>query len=98
MTLSVSQCLDAIRTHTLGLAGAAEGNLGAQVEHCPDWTVGDLVHHLTTVHTFWEHVARTRPLTEPTQVPDVPRAEDDELVARMTSAMERLLETLGTTD
>ena len=53
MTLGVEECLAAIETHTRGLAAAADGNLDARVEHCPDWSVADLVDHLTEVHAFW---------------------------------------------
>ena len=51
---------EAIAEHSAGLAAAAEGNLDAGVEHCPGWTVADLVWHLTEVHWFWATIAGER--------------------------------------
>lgn len=96
--LDLDQCLTAIEVHTRGLAEAAQGSLGRRVQHCPDWSVADLVHHLTEVHTFWEYVARERPLDEPAAVPDLLRRPDDELVPGMIAAMEALVATLRSAD
>ena len=35
------------------LAVAAQRDLSAQVEHCPEWTVLDLVAHIAGVQWFW---------------------------------------------
>ena len=48
-----SEYLAAIARHSAGLADAADGNLAAAVEHCPGWTVADLVNHVTEVQWFW---------------------------------------------
>ncbi len=42
-----------IALQSAALAEAAEGNLAAPVEHCPGWTVADLVRHVYEVHWFW---------------------------------------------
>jgi uncharacterized protein (TIGR03083 family) len=95
--LTVEQCLSAIDRHTRGLAEAAEGHLDARVESCPDWTLADLVWHLTEVHRFWEHVARERPSEEPS-IPDVDRPADDELVPALLAGLEVLVGTLRSAD
>ena len=46
-----------IRRHSAGLAAAARDNLDARVEHCPDWSVADLVWHVSGVHWFWGTIA-----------------------------------------
>ena len=38
------------------LAIAAERDLGARVEHCPEWTVLDLVAHIAGVQWFWASI------------------------------------------
>jgi hypothetical protein len=53
MPLTQQECTAAIAEHSSGFADAAAGNLDAQVEFCPGWTVRDVVHHLTTVQWFW---------------------------------------------
>ena len=67
-------------SHTRGLAHGSRGNLGCAIEHCPDWSMADLVWHLASVHWFWNEVAtrlrRARPMTWSTGAP-----ADDELIA-----------------
>jgi uncharacterized protein (TIGR03083 family) len=41
------------------LREAAEGNLGAPVPTCPEWTVADLVHHVATVYLHKAESIRT---------------------------------------
>ena len=43
MTLSTFDCIAAITEHSAGFAEATRDNLDARVEHCPDWSVADLV-------------------------------------------------------
>ena len=54
-----------IAEHSAGLARAAEHNLDAPVEHCPGWTVADLVWHLTEVHWFWAKIVAELPSEPP---------------------------------
>jgi uncharacterized protein (TIGR03083 family) len=98
MAVTVEDCLAAIAQHTHGLAEAARGNLGARVQHCGDWTVADLVHHLTEVHAFWDHVAATLPTGPPEDRPEEVRASDGELIETMLVGMETLVATLRVAD
>lgn len=98
MRLSVEDCLTAIETHTRGLGAAAAGKLDARIEHCPDWSMADLVWHLTEVHRFWEYVARTLPSGEPGARPPSERPADDELVAGMLVGAATLVDTLRAAD
>ena len=61
MPLSTAACLDAIGRHSGGFADVAGGALTARVEHCPAWSVADLVWHLTEAHWFWGKIAAERP-------------------------------------
>lgn len=97
MALTVEQSLEAITLHTRGLAEAADGHLDARIEHCPDWSMADLVWHLTGVHRFWEYVARERP-SEPPDLPEVARPADHELVPGMLAGLDALVATLGSAD
>lgn len=98
MQPSVSDCLAAIDHHTRGLAAAAEGNLEKRIEHCPDWSMADLVWHLIGVHNFWNRVATDLPLEQPAEIPDSERPADDELIQTMIAGMEAMADTLGTAD
>lgn len=97
MYLTTDECLDAIQRHTRGLAGAAENNLARRVEHCPAWSVGDLVWHLTGVHRFWEHVVRERPATQPS-LPEASRPADGDLVPALLAGLDALVDTLRSAD
>lgn len=90
--------LDAIRRHSDGFADAAEGNLYAAVEHCPDWSVADLVWHLTRVHWFWATIVEDRleaPLDESTRPM---RSADGGLLDAFRVGARRLVEVLGSSD
>lgn len=97
MPVPVEDFLAAITHHTRGLAGAAENGLDRPVEHCPGWTVADLVWHLTEVHWFWNEVARDRPLDEPDLVTPE-RPADENLVAALLAGVEVLAGTLRAAD
>jgi uncharacterized protein (TIGR03083 family) len=90
-----SEFLAAIARHSAGLADAADGNLAAAVEHCPGWTVADLVHHLTEVQWFWATIVEER-LTAPPEAARRPaRAEPDRLIRSLRSESERLVRALA---
>jgi uncharacterized protein (TIGR03083 family) len=98
MTLTTDACLAAITHHTRALAAAARDNLSAPVEHCPGWTVADLVAHLAGVHWFWGTIAARR-LAEPVPPEDRPaRPSDDVLVDTLLTGADRLVDVLGNTD
>ena len=98
MTLSTDRCLAAITAHSAGFAAACRDNLSAPVEHCPEWSVADLVWHLTEVHWFWATIAEER-LGEPPEEsrrPDRPREED--LVDTFEAGAARLARVLRAAD
>jgi uncharacterized protein (TIGR03083 family) len=77
------------------LAKAARRNLDARVEHCPEWSVADLVWHVTEVHWFWGKIAAERI----TELPDEWRAPpvrpgDDVLVDGFLTGAEHLVAVL----
>ena len=99
MTLSTFDCIAAITEHSAGFADATRGNLDARVEHCPGWSVADLVWHLTEVHWFWAHdrggAAAPRRRTSPG---DRPAPDDDGLVDAFVAGAARLVEVLREAD
>jgi uncharacterized protein (TIGR03083 family) len=86
-----------IAAHSAGLADVAESNLDAPVEHCPGWTVADLVGHLIEVHWFWGLVAEQRPTTPPEVEPPAPPSRA-ELVPAFRAGALRLVEVLRAAD
>lgn len=98
MTLSLDRSLEAITHHSHALAAAARGNLDARVEHCPDWSVADLVWHVTEVHWFWRTVAEELPDAAPDQARQPERRPDEQLVDTFLAGAEALVETLGQAD
>lgn len=98
MRLTLEQCLSAIETHTRGLAAAAETDLGARVEHCPDWSMADLIWHVIGVHRFWNGVATDLPSTEPDEVPEQDRPADGALIPELLRGMELMVATLRNAD
>jgi uncharacterized protein (TIGR03083 family) len=58
--MNSSTLLDGIRSHSAVLAIDAARDLGAHVEHCPEWTVADLVVHIGDVQWFWAEVVTRR--------------------------------------
>ncbi len=90
--------VEAISRHSGGFADVAEGNLEAAVEHCPDWTVADLVWHLTDVHWFWGTIVEERLAAPPDEARRPSRPEDDGLVDGFRAGARRLVEVLGAAD
>ncbi len=88
--------LNAIATHAEGLASAAESNLDARVEHCPDWDVADLVAHITNVHWFWATIVEEKLQEPPAEERRPARAED--LLGALRANAERLVRVLGEAD
>src|SRR4051812_22921843 len=87
----------AIEEHSAGFAAATAGNLSARVEHCPGWSVADLVWHLSDVHWFWATIADDR-LAEPPEESRRPaRVPDDKLIDRFTAGAARLADVLRRT-
>jgi uncharacterized protein (TIGR03083 family) len=98
MALSTADCLAAIEKHSALFAEAAHGNLAAAVEHCPGWTVADLVWHLTEVHWFWGTIAHENLASPPDESRSPDRPEEAHLVPTFEQGARRLVEILGAAD
>ena len=98
MTLSTFDCIAAITQHSAGFAKATRGNLDARVEHCPEWSVADLVRHLTGVHWFWGTIVEERLDAPPDASRRPPPVADEELVDAFVAGAARLVEVLRTAD
>lgn len=98
MGLSTQRCLEAISTHSRGLADAARGNLDADVENCPGWTVADLVWHVTEVHWFWKTIADGRLDAPPDESVRPKREPDERLVPTFLAGAADLVDVLRGAD
>ena len=98
MTLSTFDCIAAITQHSAGFADATRGNLDARVEHCPEWSVADLVRHLTGVHWFWGTIVEERLDAPPDASRRPPPVADEELADAFVAGAARLVEVLRTAD
>ena len=98
MTLSTFACIAAITQHSAGFAEATRDHLDARVEHCPDWSVADLVRHLTEVHWFWATIAEERLAAPPDDSRRPPRADDAALVDAFVAGAAHLVEVLRNAD
>ena len=87
-----------IAEHSAGLARAAEANLDAPVEHCPGWTVADLVWHVSDVHWFWAKIVAELPSERPEYEQRPDRPAPDELVSRFSAGAAHLVRVLGQAD
>lgn len=98
MPLATADCLTAIKTYSQVFADAARNNLDARVEHCPDWSVADLVWHLTEVHWFWGTIAHEQLSEPPDESRHPERPSEQELVPTFEAGARRLVEVLGAAD
>lgn len=98
MPLSQAQCTSTIAAHSAALADVASGNLDADVEFCPGWTVRDLVHHVTEVHWFWATIVEDRITERPTELAHPDPAGDDQTVPVFRTGAERLVRVLSEAD
>ena len=98
MTLSTFDCIASITQHSAGFAAATRDHLDGAVEHCPGWTVADLVWHLTEVHWFWATIVEERLMTPPDESRRPPRPDDDGLVDVFKAGAVRLVEVLREAD
>jgi uncharacterized protein (TIGR03083 family) len=98
MSLSAAECTAHIAHFSALFADATRDNLDGRVEHCPDWSVADLVWHLTEVHWFWATIAEERPSAPPDGSRRPERGPDDRLVADFVAGARRLVDVLATVD
>jgi uncharacterized protein (TIGR03083 family) len=87
-----------ISEHSAALARAAENNLAAQVEHCPGWTVADLVWHLIEVHWFWSTVVAELLVAPPSEEQAPQRPAADELIPTLLTGATHLVTVLSAAD
>ena len=92
------QHLTAIEQHSAGFAAATRDNLDADVEHCPGWTVADLVRHLTDVHWFWGTIAEERLTAPPDEARRPARSPREGLVDAFEAGARRLVDVLAGAD
>src|SRR4051812_20393359 len=98
MGLSTFDCIAAITEHSAGFAEATRPHLAAQVEHCPGWSVADLVWHLSEVHWFWSTIAEERLAAPPDESRRPLRPMDEDLVDGFVSGAARLVQVLRHAD
>lgn len=72
-------------------------NLSLSVPSCPGWTLADLVWHLTEVQNFWAQITGDL-LSDPAEVEQLSRPDDDGLEAMFSSCSLRLVEALASRD
>jgi uncharacterized protein (TIGR03083 family) len=93
VTLSVGAYTASIQEHSEALAALASNSFDRPIEHCPDWTVEDVMRHLIEVHWFWATIVE-RKLSTP---PDEGRPADipaNALVERFTLGATHLVDVL----
>jgi uncharacterized protein (TIGR03083 family) len=86
-----------IERHSAGFADAAAGNFETRVEHCPDWSVADLVWHLSDVHWFWATIAEERLAEPPDESRRPDRVPESDLIDHFTAGAARLADVLRRT-
>jgi uncharacterized protein (TIGR03083 family) len=94
MTLDLATYTDTITAHSDGVAAAASGHLDEPIEHCPGWTMVDLIQHLTEVQWFWATVVEQRLQERPQdgRPTDIDRSELIERFSRGAQHLARVLE------
>ena len=88
--------IQGIRRHTDQLATDAVANLDAPIEHCPGWTVVDVVIHLGEVQGFWADVVGRRSTEQPHRGHPGADVERHEAVAWLCNKSSRLTSALTT--
>ena len=88
--------LEQIATHSSAMYDLAQDSLDAPVPSCPDWTMADLVVHLTGVHWSWATIVEELRHEMLTEEAAPPPAED--LIGAGREQAERLVRVLGAAD
>jgi uncharacterized protein (TIGR03083 family) len=97
MPLDLASYIETITNHSAEVAAAAIGHLGDPIEHCPGWTMVDLVQHLTEVQWFWATVVEERLQERPNEgrPTEIDRAE---LIDRFSQGAQHLARVLEEAD
>jgi len=89
--------IDALALESERFGRAARAALDVRVPSCPDWTLGDLVWHLSSVQWVWNEIVRARALErEAIGQPD--DRSDEELGDWFDEVSAGLVEALRSTD
>lgn len=97
VTLSVETYTDSIKKHSVALATIAPAVLDVPVEHCPGWTVSDVLQHLIEVQWFWATIVEQRRNTRVEDGRPV-SVERSKLVERFLIGADHLVQVLGDAD
>jgi uncharacterized protein (TIGR03083 family) len=97
MALSTFDCIAAITEHSAGFAEATRPNLTAEVEHCPGWSVADLVRHVYEVQDFWGQLVAGG-LTDYEQANPTPQPAESELLDAFRAGADKLVGILAAAD
>jgi uncharacterized protein (TIGR03083 family) len=97
MQLDAHVLTNEIAEHSRRLAEAAEGHLDAPIEHCPGWTMEDLLRHLIETHWFWATIARDG-LTQPPDSRPAPSEGREFLIDDFLNGAQNLVEVLRDAD
>jgi len=96
--MKTSELIAALDQDSAAFGNACEkAGLTTAVPSCPDWTVADLLWHLTEVHDFWRTVVAEK-LTDPNTYEEPQRHADDALPDLYRTGRVELLKTLGEAD
>lgn len=93
--------INGVAADGLGLLAAARGNLDAAVASCGDWTVRDLVTHMSRIHNRVAAVLsrRATEMVPDSELPELPDGADDSaLMGHASAALDALLSALGEVD
>jgi uncharacterized protein (TIGR03083 family) len=94
VTLSIGAYTASIQEHSEALAELASNSFDRPIEHCPGWTVEDLMRHLIETHWFWATIVEGG-LSAP---PDEGRPTDipvDALLGRFNDGAVHLVDVLS---
>ncbi|MGN9820305.1 maleylpyruvate isomerase family mycothiol-dependent enzyme [Streptomyces sp. SD11] len=88
-----------IEDRSAALRGSVAGSPDpdVRVPSCPDWSLRDLVEHVTEVHRFWAAAVAAGPSEKPPAVPPNIMSADDtpaDLLTRSAAATEELIAAL----
>jgi uncharacterized protein (TIGR03083 family) len=87
-----------IALQSAALADAAEHDLATPIEHCPGWTMADLVAHVLRVHWFWATIVEHRLGDPPPDEAGPAHPVREELVDRFRAGAVHLVEVLRHAD
>ncbi|MFF2167635.1 maleylpyruvate isomerase family mycothiol-dependent enzyme [Streptomyces sp. NPDC058175] len=82
------------RSAALRSSVAGSPDLDVRVPSCPDWSLRDLVEHLTEVHRFWAAAVVAGPSEKPPTVAPADDTLSADLLARSAAATQELIAAL----